>query len=790
MADEGSADGDEGDHKKKRNRLLTVVLAFRRKIKCDRKIPCVACIKRGDNDKCRWEEVAPQPVIHILQSRVARLESLLQAQSHHNQTHNHQRSPPALTPTTTNSHASPAQAASLKPSELDSLLRTVAITNRAEKAEKRSEDAAQALEDIAMSLHAEAPSRVRPPSRKGTSVLLRDPPAWEREGSRGRVLSLLDKMDADKEKRYRTLIWGILPNNKVMMDRIVGWYFDRLSWCFHLIHKPSWEKWYQEYWRLVDGGWRDDVDPGFLAILSAVLSLGSICYIPNKDEQLPELLDEEDYAYLPDLYNRASMMSLEIAKWTENPTYFVALSLSLFIPFMCMRGSGPKFRIWAAAGTRVCYQLGYHRLAQDVNKMPQDSKGLPPGNNTLKREMCLWVFQNFMWVRWVESIFPNTTGGPWCDIATKDVILPLNCNDNELSSTSTYRPEYDDSVYTDLSFDRTRLRIGLVSAKIFKAIASGSMSYEQVVEIDQEYQMVLRGRPKQLQPDYVPPEGEKEDSRLKVQRALGSEQIYNRIVRLHRPFFIRGYTDPKFEPSTTACLCAARMVLAMQRRLRGESSMLASWEFFTIHLLASSLVIIIDLFHAVEENHSIPFTPLRASEMEQRRKEVYTCVEDFKASVKECNMFTRGLAVSSLSIIQELLAAEEGYRVQARTSKTLPPFEEALNGVLKKLSQKVQPKVEEDDDFNSEPHSGKATDDVEDHGMKLLRDLGLLGPNWLSQPEPVAMGLDAFLPSYAEAGGNEQTGDAEGQSSFLWEGTDWLLKYFREDVNSALPQVF
>ncbi|KAH8921813.1 hypothetical protein BT69DRAFT_296121 [Atractiella rhizophila] len=783
----------EETQKRKRNRqVLSWQECKRRKIKCDRKLPCTACIKRGENEKCHWEEtkkeVAPQPFalvsdLHALQTRLLRLEALLQQQ-------NLRRIPSHIQSESISSNelSSPKQGSVRNVSEpkgllespqLESLLRAVSMTGGAEKVKGEQSDTIQTLEDMAISLSEADESLSSQPTLKESNMsfaILRDPSTTIGGARKGRMQNILERMDLDKEAKNRANIWSVFPKDRTTMDKIVGLYFERFL-CHHIIHVPSWQSWYHEYWVLVEGGLRDEIEPCFLAVLAGVLALGMVCYLPGKDEALPGVLEEEDYASLPIVYHAASTMALEIARWEETPSYFACLAFALLIPFdRSMRTGVPviregtqKHRI--AAGIRLCKQLEYHRLAQDVSAMPADSKGLPPGSNTQKREMCLWLFYNFQWYEDVCSHRPINNMRHELGLERK-IIVPLNCNDAELPFTTTTRPCYADNVYTELSFDLTRIRLGEVSAKIFRYIESGSMSYNQVMEIDRDYRVILQSHPREMQEDYVLPQGCTEEPMVREHRLLSCELVHNRLVRLHRPFLIRGYSDTRFKSSTVACLNSARRALSLQRKMRDSGSAFVSWEFFVVHLLVSSLVIIIDLFHAVEATHrNEPCTPpLQRLDLEQQRREVQDCFNDFRESLKTCKLFTRCLARSCLVILEELLAAEEAYRAQAKTNPTLVPFEETLGIVIKKLGSKRRGRVDDEEADATEPMQ---MEEDEDPGMKLLRELGLLEPLW-SHQQNSSSGVQDLNSSLGEP-------DMTDAQSFLpsAQGTDWLLQYFR-----------
>ncbi|KAL1898857.1 hypothetical protein Sste5346_003267 [Sporothrix stenoceras] len=81
-------DDDAERHSKRPRMALSCSECKRRKIKCDRNVPCTACIKRGRSAYCNWDEAkidpVPQPFVlrselQELRDRVQILESLIKA---------------------------------------------------------------------------------------------------------------------------------------------------------------------------------------------------------------------------------------------------------------------------------------------------------------------------------------------------------------------------------------------------------------------------------------------------------------------------------------------------------------------------------------------------------------------------------------------------------------------------------------------------------------------------------------------------------------------------------------
>lgn len=83
-----SDDAGQGEAKRQRLRpVLTCIPCKRRKIKCDRNLPCDSCVKRGEADSCQWDthlqpersQYARADDLQSLQQRLEFLESALKS---------------------------------------------------------------------------------------------------------------------------------------------------------------------------------------------------------------------------------------------------------------------------------------------------------------------------------------------------------------------------------------------------------------------------------------------------------------------------------------------------------------------------------------------------------------------------------------------------------------------------------------------------------------------------------------------------------------------------------------
>lgn len=107
------------------------------------------------------------------------------------------------------------------------------------------------------------------------------------------------------------------------------------------------------------------------------------------------------------------------------------------------------------------------------------------------------------------------------------------------------------------------------SKKVFDTLVgvseSSTFSYDRLLELDSSYKRLL---------DELPPpwKGGGPDQRSAPhfvwKRNVMFEALHSRIVRLHRPFFTRGYTPgSRFAYSTQQCLISARQVIYTLRDL-------------------------------------------------------------------------------------------------------------------------------------------------------------------------------------------------------------------------------
>lgn len=84
-------------------------------------------------------------------------------------------------------------------------------------------------------------------------------------------------------------------------------------------------------------------------------------------------------------------------------------------------------------------------------------------------------------------------------------------------------------------------------------------TYETVLELDREMRVHLSTFPESMTVENV--QQEEKNPKLRKQRFMSMSGAYSRLVRLHRPFLVTGFTNSRYRFSKDACLQAARKVI-------------------------------------------------------------------------------------------------------------------------------------------------------------------------------------------------------------------------------------
>ncbi|GAA6049643.1 hypothetical protein JCM3770_005050 [Rhodotorula araucariae] len=610
----GDDDGDAGGHdanghpsRKRAKQSLSCGECKRRKIKCDRKIPCSSCLKRGDADSCNWEDAKIEPEkqpfalaadVDDMRARLSLLERFIN------------KLPPPLKTSFKElgiSHMGDLPKEDLKKEDMAGLDFAQFESASMKKPGGRRippPDSLGVMDNILFDgLKSRGVDGLQQPekpdlTRMYTSIVaprvvytgpslstnLGLDPCFSQEELDAERIRLLDK------------IYHQLPNKKESKEA-VDRYFCQFDWFFSILHHETWWAEYERFWEMVEGGRKYEVDPAWLAIYCFILALSSDESMHLTCPSTPEASSAwEDQsaryqACAQKLILLADPFGRPQARLVQITTFFACWTL-----ISAHGGEFGRFSSWLACGIRIAQKMGLHQLTDDPENMPPDDPAWPPGKNALKRETALriWGFLCFF-----DHLSASARFKAYMIHPSHTTTPPLsNVNSNQLSPTDWRITPSPRSVLTDASLEYHKLRMATISRKTFDLLIAGSdnFNYGTILELDKDYRDLLDALPDVWQQEYA--SLELKDPVVRYKRYLAMQGAHNRLVRLHRPFLVKGWEpNSKFAYSNEACIRSAKVVLLshhnnldINRNLRMMYS----------HTLSAAIVLFADLYHAID----------------------------------------------------------------------------------------------------------------------------------------------------------------------------------------------
>ncbi|KAA1472180.1 hypothetical protein DENSPDRAFT_930103 [Dentipellis sp. KUC8613] len=627
---------DDGPHRKRTKRgrgPLSCKECRRRKLRCDRNIPCSSCIKRGEGNVCEWDEKPPeipsQPFalasdLDAALQRISKLESLIEnmqqdaasKNTRDNRTSPSRRSTGGLPETRTRTPANFLRHINTPANDIDS----------------ETEEAAVALEEFAMGTRSLPQPRQRghierdvqqPRSQPHSGSSASFSPDYPTilvpsdTGSRGTwVLASRYGVDWLQTRVQVEAALRALPSRQIC-DYLFSLYFNNLEWLWRTHHRPSFAREYRTFWDLYLQGRAADVDPSWLALLFATFAC-AVTGIPDDRPPVFESFSENDIVLLARGLYEAAQVTLRASEPSFSPSFRALQTIILFAAYLQFYGMSfnegksdqAQMFIWLAIGIRMAMSMGYHRLGDNPHTMPPDDPAFPKGPSSLKREMAkrIWSTLHFLDGKASSAGIPSMIDNKGCTTGP-----PLNVNDDALGMEVNIQP-LPMAQATDISLElvrppppvillpptpgvpQARCQFVLAGHDIFEALHERKpITYEAVLALDQTYWVIYDSCATLLRPDYVPPPGEPQH--WKWSRALLSSGTHNRLLRLHRPFMSRGYTNPKFSHSTRACIASARAILRTQSAV--VDYLPSRFWPLNLHSIGAIVVLFIDIFHHI-----------------------------------------------------------------------------------------------------------------------------------------------------------------------------------------------
>ena len=159
--------------------------------------------------------------------------------------------------------------------------------------------------------------------------------------------------------------------------------------------------------------------------------------------------------------------------------------------------------------------------------------------------------------------------------------MPGNIEDDDLVDGQPFKPQ-PPNVYTRMSFQLARLKFAEIGHRQIWAANNNQPDspYSFILNLDGELRRAMMDLPPFYQPDQMqrgPTSANPEDQVQFYERIMLNLAVHSRVLRLHRPWLWRGYTDESFAYSKEQCIRAARASLRMMGNHNESASFLEKW---------------------------------------------------------------------------------------------------------------------------------------------------------------------------------------------------------------------
>ncbi|KFA55247.1 hypothetical protein S40293_04952, partial [Stachybotrys chartarum IBT 40293] len=531
------ADSENRGHRTR----LTCAPCHRRKIKCDKNIPCDTCIRRGIAGSCRREDgpaaggtpptPARQPSEQHGSSAPVHLQALMERISHI-EARLHQRDRTIVEQSSASSTPAPPGAqsttsASRRPSTV--------VVDEDEPAPTGfgadDLDAATVLEFLAWGRKKDSDFVNAPEHDSGPRQPL---PAQH---------SVVNPLAENLRLNQLDILEVLLPN-KAHVFQLVEFHNSTLLW-YHgsyssKIFSDDLNIFFNEYGGSVR---HEQLNMQWLALLFSVLTGSMTCASPPVCSSWG--FSSTEQPTLSARWYDATVTCLNLAGYMEVHTvYSVQAIATLTIAAHILGNSNTQSVLLASAG-RIAQSLGLHRLESDSTSPVDQLRKIEAG----KRLFIQLCTQDWFSIPFSETyaLSPRFISGQ---------IRPLNCNDDDMA----LHPE---TVPTQASYCNYRFDIAALMPQLLDAMASCNTTftrYEQVLKYDDSMRKLATASMPTFLSSNAPVAAEWPAYVRWGRRSL-TICASHKIIMIHRKFVGLSFTNSAFTFTRRTCLAAAKTIL-------------------------------------------------------------------------------------------------------------------------------------------------------------------------------------------------------------------------------------
>ncbi|EMC98962.1 hypothetical protein BAUCODRAFT_129229 [Baudoinia panamericana UAMH 10762] len=557
----------------------------RRKVRCGRGDPCDHCVRRGE--QCTWlissrpqatesADSGQSPTVTQLQARIEHVEAILQ--------HNGLLLP-------VGSPRAQVSVPSPRTAENEHVVRIEQLTGVSPENTLHSD--VNTHDDFDHQIITTSPLSRRKQTRNGCSPTSSARPSAETL----RALHILD----------------IALPHRLKSDDLLESYLLRVEWIHHPLHVPTFKAEYDAFWqaRSFPLESRSVPDLQWLALLMIILCLGSHFHETNANTDLEEKLYD------------ASHELLTLSKFLANHSITVIQTLICMGLWLNNRGLSDTHHAQLALAIKMAANLGINKLdvksgaafaaddaaffAKSIDRQSSDEVADLQIRHELQRR--IW------WSLVCQDFYTASSCNFTYFIHPKQskTLLFANVDDEQLTNNpmGAVRCLSIDDCATASTYQLVKIPFARVAKAMVDLYNDDQLSYDAVLDLESmlwTYYAALPDYFKWRSPPVglptIPASRHAQPKQLEWQRLFLAFTVHNRVLRLHRPFMARGYSDTSMLHSRRATVGSAAACLELGEHGAQIEFPGMRWWVVLIHIFTAGIVFCIDYDYMIHHEHS------------------------------------------------------------------------------------------------------------------------------------------------------------------------------------------
>ncbi|RPA92007.1 hypothetical protein L873DRAFT_1711756 [Choiromyces venosus 120613-1] len=380
----------------------------------------------------------------------------------------------------------------------------------------------------------------------------------------------------------RKELLSLVPRQE-LVDLLVDGFFRNYDPIFHVLHRPTFYKQYEDFWRDPT-----QVDLIWLGLLMAIMCLSLKIY-HHSGEEPPEISGKTQE--MSDAFRLATEQCLIVGEFTKKMYIHTVQALILVCTWQTNKDHVDESWIFQGMLVRIAMCMGLHRDPM------QFESTITPSEAEIRRR--IWTMICCM------DVLGSIKIGLPCMIRQDecDTRLPMNLHDDEIGEgVDVLPPERPREELTGVSYMIAKASMSKVYSRIVAQTSSlgPRPAYDQIREMDAEIREMHAAVPPFLR--LKPTEECKDDPAwLIIQRYNLDLIAHKALVTLHRPYAARAEHNPRYEGSRQKCVEAALVLLRHQVEIILDTqSTLKHARWFTeglgcLDFLHAAMIICLDL---------------------------------------------------------------------------------------------------------------------------------------------------------------------------------------------------